>query len=60
MMNKKERELVLNKLAQIATITEQLSKLECYSDDVELDAVFNNVLEDLEVTYNQLVPNSQS
>ena len=59
-MSKKEKQLVLKKLAQIATITEQLLKLECYSDDVELDAVFNNVVEDLEMAYSQIIPNSQS
>ena len=59
-MNKKEEQTVTDKLNQIATLTHQLLKMECITDNTEIDAIFNNVVEDLELAYSQLIPNSQS
>ena len=59
-MNKKEEQIVTNKLNQIATLTHQLLEMESFTDNSEIDAIFNNVVEDLEMAYSQLIPNSQS
>ena len=59
-MNKKEEQIVTDKLNQIATLTHQLLELNCFTDNTEIDAIFNNVVEDIELAYSQLIPNSQS
>jgi len=59
-MDKKEEQIVKDKLSQIATLTHQLLEMECFTDNTEIDAIFNNVVEDLELAYSQLIPNSQS
>ena len=59
-MNKKEEQTVTDKLNQIAALTYQLLQMECFTDNTEIDAIFNNVVEDIELAYSQLIPNSQS